>query len=196
MKTLVLGTANKDKLKELKSLMRGTGFKVRSIFDFGNPPEVIEDGDTFIANACKKARMYSEFCGELTLADDSGLCVNALGGDPGVYSARYAGEGCTYLDNNRKLIKALKDVPAHKRGARFVSVVALYSEGKRVKVIRGECFGRITESIAGENGFGYDPVFIPKGETKTYAELSKPKKNHISHRGRALAAMKEFLKNY
>lgn len=193
MKKLVIGTSNKDKLAELRSLTRGMRIKVMSIADFGTPPEVIEDGETFIANASKKARIYSEFCGELTLADDSGLCVNALDGKPGVYSARYAGENCSYQDNNKKLIQALKGVPPTKRGARFVSVVALYKNGKRVKVIRGECVGRIAEAISGGNGFGYDPIFIPKGESKTFAEISKAKKNMLSHRGKALRVMKEFL---
>lgn len=196
MRKLVLGTANKDKLRELKSLLTDTGIKVLSVFDFGNPPEVIEDGDTFSANASKKARIYSLFCNELTLADDSGICVNALGGEPGVYSARYAGEKCTYQDNNIKLLKALNGVSKRSRGAKFVTVAALYKDGKRIRIIRGECSGRIADDLSGANGFGYDPVFIPKGYDITFADLNKKEKNAISHRGKALQGIKEFLKEY
>ncbi|MBI4432374.1 MAG: RdgB/HAM1 family non-canonical purine NTP pyrophosphatase [Candidatus Omnitrophica bacterium] len=188
--TVVLGTQNPDKLKELQSLLKGTSIQVLSLKDFPGAPEVEETGKTFEANARKKARAYSRHTGCLTLADDSGLMVAILNDKPGVYSARFAGPGCSYADNNAKLLRLLKNTSEAKRKAKFVSVVAIYSAGRFVGVVKGECHGKIAHESRGKNGFGYDPVFIPKGFKKTFAELPRGVKNKISHRGKALRAAK------
>lgn len=189
----MIGTKNKDKQRELQSLLKGRGVKVLSLEDFPHCPEAHEHGRTFEANARKKARVYSKHTKMLTLADDSGLMVSALNGKPGVYSARFAGPGCTYQNNNRKVLRLLGNLPAPKRKAKFVSIVAIYDSGKSVGVVKGECRGRIARAERGKNGFGYDPVFIPEGFTKTFAELSPKTKNRISHRGKALRKAKQRL---
>ncbi|OGW81357.1 MAG: non-canonical purine NTP pyrophosphatase, RdgB/HAM1 family [Omnitrophica bacterium RIFCSPHIGHO2_02_FULL_51_18] len=191
--TVVIGTKNKNKLKEFQALLRGSGVRVLSLKDFPGCKDVKEDGKTFEANTRKKARAYAIHTGLLTLADDSGLVVRRLKGKPGVYSARFAGIGCTYRDNNRKLLRLLKHVPASKRKAKFVSVIALFYGKKCVGGARGECRGRIAFEERGRNGFGYDPVFIPAGFSKTYAELSRETKNKISHRGKALRPAKKII---
>jgi XTP/dITP diphosphohydrolase len=191
--TLVLATQNKDKLRELQRMMRGTKFKVAPLSDFSRMPKVREDGATFEANAEKKARVYSRKTKSLVIADDSGLEVRALGGRPGVYSARFAGRGCTYADNNRKLLRMLRSTAAPKRDAKFVSVISAYDNGKKIGTVRGECEGRIGFMEKGENGFGYDPVFVPRGSSKTYAELAAAEKNRVSHRGKALRKIRRLL---
>ena len=196
MKQLILGTKNKDKLRELESLLRGTKIEVRSLAEFPACPEAVEDGRTFEANARKKARAYSLFTGGLVLADDSGLMVYALNGKPGVYSARFAGENCTYQDNNAKLLRLLKKKHGLSRRAKFVSCMALYDQGKFVACVKGECYGTIALGAHGKNGFGYDPVFIPQGLTKTFGELSSKKKNKISHRSKALRQAKNKILAY
>ena len=193
MNEIILGTKNKDKLRELKSLLKGAKIRVRSLAEFPGCLEVIEDGRTFEANARKKARAYSLYTGKLTLADDSGLMVNLLNGKPGVYSARFAGENCTYGDNNKKLLRLLKKKVSRK--AKFVSCMSLYDNGKFVACVKGECRGIISPQACGKNGFGYDPIFIPKGFSKTFGQLSSKAKNKISHRSKALKkAKKEILK--
>ncbi len=193
MKSIVLGTNNADKLRELTKLLKGSGVKVLSLSEFTKFPEAVEDGKTFIANARKKARWVSVHTKSLTLADDSGLMVFSLKGKPGVYSARFAGAGCSYEDNNRKLLALLKKRPASKRAAKFVCAMALYDQGRPVAVVQGECRGRIAQAERGQNGFGYDPVFIPTGHTKTFAELPASQKNQISHRGKALRAIRSSI---
>ncbi len=195
-KIIVIGTKNRDKLRELKRLLRGMKLRVKSLADFPECEDVEETGKTFVANAKLKARFYSKHTKSLAFADDSGLMVNAINGRPGVYSARFAGAGCTYLDNNRKLLKMLVKTPEAKRGAKFVCVIAIYDNGKLIGTVRGECVGKIATEIRGANGFGYDPVFIPKGFNKTYAEISAKQKNTVSHRGRALRAAQKFLQSY
>jgi XTP/dITP diphosphohydrolase len=195
-KTIVVGTKNKDKLRELSALLRGARIKVLSLNDFPECGDVVEDGKTFEANASKKARIYSKHTGLLTLADDSGLRVDVLKGRPGVYSARFAGKGCLYQDNNKKILSLMAKVPGPKRKAKFVCVVAIYDNGKRVRVVRGECEGRISFFEKGKNGFGYDPVFIPKGFSKTFAELSASAKHKISHRGKALQKARQAILFY
>ena len=196
MREIVLGTRNKDKLRELQSLLKGIKIRVRSLSEFPACAEAVEDGRTFEANARKKARAYSLFTGKLTLADDSGLMVNALNGKPGVYSARFAGKNCTYLDNNEKLLRLLKNKPVSKRRAKFVSCMALYDKGRFIACVKGECCGKITREIRGQNGFGYDPVFIPLGFTKTFAQLPPATKNKISHRSHALQGVKKEILKY
>ncbi|OIO38780.1 MAG: non-canonical purine NTP pyrophosphatase, RdgB/HAM1 family [Candidatus Omnitrophica bacterium CG1_02_46_14] len=193
---LVLGTKNKDKLRELKHLLKSVNIQVRSLVDYPECKDVVENGKTFEANARKKSGDYSHHTRRLTLADDSGLMVRALNGKPGVYSARFAGKDCAYQDNNRKLLKLLKDLPAGKRRAKFVCVMALYDDGKFIKIVKGECRGFIANEAKGKSGFGYDPVFIPEGFSKTFAELSSTTKNRISHRGKALRAMKRVILRY
>ena len=193
---LVLGTKNKDKLRELRHLLSGSKVRVLSLADFPKCRDVHETGKTFEANARKKARAYSLHTKSLTLADDSGLMVNFLNGRPGVYSARFAGKGCTYHDNNAKLLKLLSEIPLFKRKANFICVMALYNNGKLLKIVKGECRGTIAFFEKGKRGFGYDPVFIPDGLSKTFAELSPATKNRISHRGKALRAAKKTVLNY
>lgn len=193
VETVVIGTKNKNKLRELRALLKGSGIRVLSLADFPGCPDVKETGRTFEANARKKARHFALHTGLLTLADDSGLEVDCLNGKPGVYSARFAGRGCAYHDNNRMLLRLLRNVPGMKRGARFVCVIAIYKGKRCVGVARGECAGRIADKERGRRGFGYDPVFIPRGLKKTFAELPVRVKNCISHRGRALQATKRIL---
>lgn len=159
---------------------------VRSLAEFPGAPEVVEDGATYEDNALKKARSAARFTGKPALADDTGLEVDALGGQPGLYAARFAGEGCSFQDNIRKLLHLLGDVPSERRGARFVCVIALVEPGGREQVVEGELRGRITEAQAGGGGFGYDPVFYAPEAGKTLAELTADEKNRISHRRRAL----------
>lgn len=192
-KTVILGTKNQDKLRELQRLLAGSGIRAVSLRDFPKRKEVVEDGRTFEENARKKARIYSKHSKGLVLADDSGLMVSYLKGKPGVYSARFAGPGCNYRDNNRKLLRLLKTISGPKRAAKFVCVIALCDKGRFVGVVRGDCRGRIAPAEKGKNGFGYDPVFIPNGFSKTYAELSPKTKNRISHRGQALRKAKRLL---
>ena len=210
MPQVVLATKNQDKLRELRRLLGGTKIKVLSLAGFPECPDVKETGKTFEANAKLKARFYSKHVGGLlALADDSGLTVNALNGRPGVYSARFAcpgarfaqrstgtGPGCTYQDNNKKLLRLLKEVPLSKRGAKFVCVVALVKGRRCVGVVRGECRGRIAFSEKGRLGFGYDPVFIPKGSIRTFAEMAPHAKARVSHRGKAMRAAKRALLVY
>ena len=193
---LVLGTKNKDKLRELRRLLSGSKVSVLCLSDFSGCGDVIENGRTFEANAKKKAGVYSRHTKCLTLADDSGLMVHALNGRPGVTSARFAGKDCRYQDNNQKLLRLLKKIPSSKRNAKFVCVMALYDKGRFINAVKGECRGRIAFSERGKKGFGYDPVFIPEGYSKTFAELSPAAKNRISHRGKALRAAKKAIINY
>ncbi|MBI3315855.1 MAG: RdgB/HAM1 family non-canonical purine NTP pyrophosphatase [Candidatus Omnitrophica bacterium] len=194
--SLVLGTKNEHKRRELERLLKGSGVKVLSLKSFPECPEPKENGKTFEANARKKATYYSRHTRFLTLADDSGLSVSYLKGKPGVLSARFAGEPCSYADNNRKLLGLLGSLPSARRQAKFVCVMALYDRGLPVKVLRGECTGRISFSEKGRNGFGYDPVFIPKGFKKTFAEIGPAAKNKISHRGKALRLAKKAILAY
>ncbi len=195
-KHIVLGTQNKNKRRELERLLKGSGIKVLTLQDFPRCADVAEDGKTFEANSRKKARAYSRHTKSLTLADDSGLVVPALNGKPGVYSARFAGPGCTYQDNNKKLLRLLKNKPVKKRSAKFVCAMALYFKGKPVNVVKGECHGHIALDEKGNKGFGYDPVFVPKGFSKTFAQLSPSQKNKISHRGKALRAIRGSILYY
>ena len=188
MKTLVFATTNKGKLAELTALL-GSGWAVLSAADFPSVPEVIEDGETFEANAQKKAMTLAYATGELALADDSGLCVDFLNGAPGVHSARYAADD---VQRNLKLLRALEGVEAEKRTARFVSVLCLADPSGQLAFARGECEGRIAMSPRGAHGFGYDPVFeVASGHT--LAELTRDEKSALSHRGRAFAKLKSLL---
>jgi XTP/dITP diphosphohydrolase len=175
--------------------LRGISLRILALDDFSNVPEVEEDGKSFTENALKKARYYSSYFGKLTLADDSGLEVDILKGLPGIYSARYAGEGGSHEENNRKLLRAMEGIPISKRGARFRCVIALVSPDGREAVTEGSCKGRIGFKEVGRKGFGYDPLFILPQFGKTMAQLSTEEKNRISHRGKALRKLRKILRN-
>ena len=191
---LVLATGNRDKQQEMKALLQDLGLTIRTLDEFPAAPVVVEDGETCQANAGKKAREIAQFTGALTLADDTGLEVDALGGRPGVFAARYAGAHATYADNCRKLLDELTGVPAEQRGARFLTVVAIADPVSSVEFVEGVLRGRIAEHCSGGHGFGYDPVFIVPELGKTLAALTLDQKNRISHRGQALAKAKDVLK--
>ena len=194
METIVAASSNAHKIKEIQAIMDKFGIKVISRDEAGVPPfEIEEDGTTFEENSYKKAAAIMQACGRTTIADDSGLMVDYLGGAPGVYSARFAGEEHDDGKNNEKLLKLIKNVTGEDRRARFVSVITLvYPDGETL-VARGECEGRIIGAPTGENGFGYDPLFVPDGLDKTFAQLSEEEKNKISHRARALEKLEELL---
>jgi XTP/dITP diphosphohydrolase len=181
---LVIATRNAHKLEEIHDIFDFQNLEVLSAFDFPDIPDVIEDRDTLEGNAIKKAVEIALATGCWALADDSGLEVDALDGAPGVYSARYAGEHCSYDDNNNKLLKALAG--QRDRAARFRTVIALSDPGGNAQTVSGECPGVIIEEQRGTNGFGYDPLFVPDGCTETFAELPSDIKNRISHRANAL----------
>ncbi len=189
----VIATRNKGKIKELEELLSDFGLDILPLAHFPQVGEIVEDGDTFFENAMKKAKTVSEKTGLMAIADDSGLEVDALKGAPGVYSARYAGEGATDEQNYLKLLDEMKDVPEEKRGAQFRCVMVAYRPDGRWVSAEGVCRGRITYSPRGEKGFGYDPVFVPEGDTRTMAELTREEKNKISHRGKALGILQEKI---
>lgn len=193
MKELVVATGNAGKVKELAALLEGLGIVLRSLRDFPRVPTVVEDGETFEQNAIKKARVACEATGLPVIADDSGLSVDALGGRPGVFSARYAGEGSSDRENNRKLLRELEGLGVEQRTAAFHCVIALCLPDGFCKTFDGELKGVITEAPAGDGGFGYDPLFLVPEYGMTLAELPLEVKNRISHRGRAFAALREHL---
>lgn len=194
MTRLIVASRNSKKIKEIEAIARDFGLEVISRDDAGLPPvEIEETGETFEENAILKARTIMELSGCPAVADDSGLEVDELDGAPGVYSARFAGEACDDAANNRKLLELMTGVPPARRTAHFVSAIALvYPDGKTL-VVRGVTDGRLLEEGRGAGGFGYDPLFVPEGYERTYAELPPDEKNKISHRGKALAALKAML---
>lgn len=217
MNIAILSSHNKNKIKEIKEILSKFEFDVITRDDAGLPhDEIEENGTTFEENSYIKAKSildmiksnmeYKRFENSPIIADDSGLMVDILDGEPGVYSARYAGENCTYEDNNKKLLGALSGIPTEKRTAKFVTVITIiYPDIKTapssativgdeaVLVARGECRGRICDTMRGEFGFGYDPLFIPDGYDKTFAEIDSEEKNRISHRAKALECMESML---
>src|SRR5512133_82389 len=193
MKESVVATRNRGKLKEIQALLEGVVDSVRCAVDFPGFPETIEDGLTFQENALKKAREAMLFTGLPVLADDSGLVVDALGGRPGVYSARFAGDGATDGANSLRLLDELADVPAGLRQAAFVCELAFVTPAGIEKVFSGRVGGVILTSERGDEGFGYDPLFLVDGFNRTMAELSIQEKNEVSHRGQAMQLFREFL---
>lgn len=181
---LVIATTNKGKTKEIQALLKGAPVEIKNLSDFGPIPEVIEDGETFDDNAYKKASFTAKVLGYPALADDSGLCVEALDGAPGVYSARYAGENATDQENVDKMLKNLEG--HNNRNAAFKCVISIAVPTGAALTYEGECSGVITEQPAGENGFGYDPVFFYPDYNKTFAQCSMDEKAAVSHRGKAL----------
>ncbi len=190
---LLIGTGNRGKAAELALLLHDLAWDVKSLADYPSVPEPIEDGDTFEANAIKKASYFSERFTVCCVADDSGLVVDALDGAPGIHSARYAGEHGTDADRTAKLLSAMRDVPEGARTARFVCCIAFVRPGCEAHLERGEVEGRIAFEGRGARGFGYDPVFVPEGFTETFGELSPEAKIRVSHRGRALRKLRAYL---
>lgn len=191
----ILATKNPKKLKELRRILVPLGHEVISERELEKPlDEVVEDADTFEGNALLKARSAMRITGLAAVADDSGLCVDYLDGAPGVYSARFAGEEQDDEKNNAKLLKALEGLPKEKRTARFVSAVAVVFPNGTEFTVRGACEGYIATEKQGENGFGYDPLFI--GEKGCFGLLTDEEKDSISHRGKALRLMANELKKY
>ncbi|NDY41707.1 XTP/dITP diphosphatase [Dissulfurirhabdus thermomarina] len=193
---IVLATHNPGKVRELAAILGDLGLRVESLAGHPEVPEVVEDGATFLENALKKARTVASATGCLALADDSGLVVDALGGAPGVHSARYAGEDADDDANNRKLLAELAGVPEAARTARFVCVVAVADPSGAWTSAEGTCEGRIAPAPAGSGGFGYDPVFYVPELGATMAEVPPEVKNRISHRAAALATLKPRLEAF
>ncbi len=192
---LLIASNNAGKVKEFRSLFSKLGFEVLSLKEAGLNIVVEEDQSDFAGNSYKKASEISKRTGEITLADDSGLEVESLGGQPGVYSARFAGENATDQQNNRKLLARMKQVPEEKRKACFHCVLTLYYPNGRYLQTEGRCPGKIGLFPSGDGGFGYDPLFLPdRYHNKTMAELSLEEKNRISHRAIALQAMIDLLR--
>jgi XTP/dITP diphosphohydrolase len=192
MTPIVLATRNRHKAAELEFFLRGLPVQVLTLNEIAQDAELREDGATFHANAAQKASIVHAATGHLALADDSGLEVFYLNGRPGVFSARYAGPSATDEENNEKLLAQMRGVPPRRRHAQFRSVLAL-ADGRTQEFTEGSCPGRLAESPRGTNGFGYDPIFIPDGFDRTYAELTSEEKNRISHRSRAFAGMRHVL---
>ena len=188
----VLASHNKKKMAEMAAILSGLDIEVVPLPE--NAPEPEENGATFEENAAIKAKSAADFTGLPAIADDSGLCVDALGGAPGVYSARYCGHHGDDEANNRKLLAEMQAVPAGQRAARFVSAVCFMLPDGRALTVEGVCPGSVAFAPAGENGFGYDPIFIVENLNKTMASLSEDEKNRISHRGRALMDMLMWIK--
>lgn len=191
-KPLVIATHNKGKAVEIKTLLGDIAWTLMSLDQFETVGEAVEDADTYLANAISKATYYAQMTGEWVLADDSGLEVQALGGAPGVLSARYAGPNASDSERRLKLLSALAEVDD--RRARFVCSAAIAdSNGQIVKTAEGICEGIISHNPRGDSGFGYDPIFIPSGYDLTFGELSDEIKNQISHRAKAIRGLRSFL---
>jgi len=191
---LVLATRNRHKGEELAVLLGDLGIRIRTLDEFPDAPDVVEDGATCEANAIKKAKAIARATGLPAVADDTGLEVDALEGRPGVFAARYAGEAATYQDNCRKLLRELAAMPQKQRTARFLTVAAIAMPAGNVQVTHGMLEGLITEAPKGDRGFGYDPVFLVPELGKTLAELTAEEKNRVSHRAKAFAKVRELLR--
>jgi XTP/dITP diphosphohydrolase len=191
---ILIATTNQGKIEEIRSLVKGLPTEFLSPADLPDIPEVVEDGTTFEENAVKKARAIAEATGVVTLADDSGLCVDALNGRPGVHSARYAGENASDEDKYRRILKEMQGVPDSERSARFVCILALVTPDGEKVLFRGVCEGLIAREPSGSSGFGYDPIFYFEEAGCTFAQMDRESKNKVSHRGRALREFAEFLR--
>ncbi|MBN7773786.1 XTP/dITP diphosphatase [Clostridium aminobutyricum] len=191
---IVAASQNKHKIMEMEAITKQFGMEIVGRDDFGVPKvEIVEDGVTFEENSLKKAEGVMKLCGKITIADDSGIVVDALDGAPGVYSARFSGEECDDNKNNQKLLEMLEDVPMEKRTARYVAVITMAFPDGRVLVARGECEGHILLEESGQNGFGYDPLFRPVGYPVSFGEIPPEEKNKISHRAKALIELQKQL---
>ena len=192
MKEIVIATKNEHKVIEMKKMLEPLGYNVLTLYDFLELPDIIEDKDTFKGNALKKAETLSKYLGKDVISDDSGLEVFSLNNEPGVYSARYSGEQATYQSNNTFLLDNLLGMKD--REARFVTTICLYQRGKEPVYFEDYLYGSIALDYKGDNGFGYDPIFIVKGTDKHLAEFNLDEKNKISHRGKCLLKLIKYLK--
>lgn len=183
---LVIATRNEGKLREFRELLAGLGLDLIGLMDIGVTQKAEETGATFLENATQKCVFYSKLTHEYVLAEDSGICVDYLGGKPGVFSARYSGDGATDKDNNELLLKQLAGVPAHKRRCRYAAACAVGRGGRVIGTAEGECEGIIAEHPQGSGGFGYDPLFYVPAKQLTMAQLDPMEKNSISHRANAI----------
>ena len=193
---IVIATSNQNKLKEFRSLLKGYPVTILSLKDFPDIPAIVEDGESFYENALKKATTVARYTKKLTIADDSGIEVEELGGRPGVYSSRFAGEDATDEENNSKLLKELKGVSPDMRGACFKCVLVVAKSYEETDFVEGECRGIIIDELRGDYGFGYDPLFLVPEYNKTFSEIEPEEKNKISHRARALKKLLELLPRY
>jgi XTP/dITP diphosphohydrolase len=191
---VVLGTRNHGKIAEFRSLFKGMSIRILSFFDFPNVPEIKEDGKTFKENAEKKAKAIAKATNKIAIAEDSGLEVDYLEGEPGVRSARFTGENANDRDNTRRVLKLLVGVPWEKRTAKFVCIMCLAAPHGETLCAEGICKGRLSFEMRGTHGFGYDPIFIPDGQTLTMAEMDPRLKNKISHRADAMRRFRDLLK--
>ena len=197
MKQIIFATGNAGKMREIQSIMADLGVPVKSMKEAGIDPDIEENGTSFEENAIIKAREVAAAagaCDSVVLADDSGLEIDALGGEPGIYSARYLGEDTPYEEKNRELIRRLEGIPEEKRTARFVCAIAAVLPDGREFTVCGTIEGRIGYESKGQGGFGYDPIFYVPEFGKTTAEMTSEEKNRVSHRGKALELMKEVLR--
>jgi XTP/dITP diphosphohydrolase len=190
---LLLATQNPGKLNEMKQLVKGLSFRVLGPRDLGITESPEESGTTFLGNATLKALHYATLSGRLTVADDSGLSVDALDGGPGLYSSRFGGEEATDLDRNRLLLSKLRGVPPDRRGARFTSAVVVACGEETLFQVQQSVEGLIADEMRGANGFGYDPLFFYPPFGKTFGEVPRAEKDRVSHRGKAFAKLREFL---
>lgn len=193
LKKIILATKNKGKVMEINAMFEGCGVEFAPVDDYIQDMDVEEDGATYRENAYKKAAFVHGRTGLAVVSEDSGLEVKALDWGPGIYSARYAGQKAKDLDNTKKLIGAISGLPPKERSARYVCVLCLIDESGRAEYFEGQVRGTVIETPRGVSGFGYDPVFVPDGFQKTFAELGQAVKNSISHRANAIRAMKEYL---
>ncbi len=193
---LIVATKNAKKLREIKEIWNGLDLTFCSLADVPKPPRIVENGTTFRANAVKKALVVARATGKLTMGEDSGLCVDALGGRPGIYSARFAGRQKSDEKNNRKVLRLLERVPVQRRGAGYVCAVAFADKNGLVGVVEGTCRGRIGYEPKGSHGFGYDPLFVIPRYGKTFAQLGPQLKHQMSHRFRALKKARRLLERY
>lgn len=196
MKKIVFATGNQGKMREVKKILADLNMEIVSMKEEGIVTDIVEDGNTFAENAVIKAKAISALTDAIVLADDSGLVIDALNGEPGIYSARYLGEDTSYRIKNKNLIDRLEGVPDEKRSARFVCAIAAALPDGTILQTEGTIEGIIGYEERGENGFGYDPIFYVPELGKTTAELSDEEKNAISHRGNALEKMKQLLKEH
>jgi len=193
---LIVATKNKKKLQEIKDILKSLKLRISSLADIGINPKIVENGKTFKENAAKKAIKVARVTGVLSLGEDSGLCVEALKGAPGIYSARFSGKNKDDAQNNAKLLKLLKGLPLKKRKAHYVCAVALADKDGLIGVAEGRCNGLIGFELKGNFGFGYDPLFVIPKFKKTFAELGERIKHRMSHRYYALEKAKKIIKKY
>jgi len=193
---LVVATKNKKKLREIKDILKGLKVELLSLSDFAKTPRIIENGRTFRANAAKKALAIARFSGKLTLGEDSGLCIDAPGGKPGVYSSRFSGKNKSDAQNNLKVLRLLRDTAPKKRRAHYVCAIALADASGLIGVVEGACNGLIGFELRGNTGFGYDPLFVIPRYKKTFAELGPRIKHKMSHRYHALKKARKLIQKY